>query len=72
MYAPITNFAFFCILKVLRPFYMVLDTRHSIMANNCLIWPLHMRIVPSFGRRNTVKNFTNFPNLVQNCPFAPL
>ena len=38
---------------------MVLGSRHSLKANKLhATWPLRMRVMPHFGLRNTVKNFT--------------
>ena len=38
---------------------MVLGSRHSLKANKLHeTWPLRMRVMPHFGLRNTVKNFT--------------
>ena len=61
MCARITNFArlFFGLLKVLRPCLYGLG--YPSQPNGEQLhqkWPLRMRIVPPFGVRNTVKNFT--------------
>ena len=77
MYAPITNFVRIFFLsfesvKALIVWSLLLDTASWAMANKLhTTWPPRMRIVPPFGLRNTVENFTKFSNLVQTCRFAP-
>ena len=52
-------FAFFCLLKVLRPGLYGLGYPTQPHGEQLLTtWPPRMRTVPPFGLRNTVKNFT--------------